>query len=425
MNLKYFELYRAIFLVYHSQYQSILIYRSTEQLKYKKRKINKKMSSDSNPTMLAKKIFDQIIQQVQSSNLNFQLHLSPFSATISLKKSFVRDKLGNILLPSINVTESELQMQENNLISESENVRHLKVKILEVEENNKSKDNTIKTLEEKLCKSEASASRSFSDKNDEVRILKTSLKNANKELDNLKNDLKSRREKVKETEKELYKLDQKCNMSEAKLKKCMEETNVLKSENKKLLNKLNRKRKKDFEKSINDENDNSPDDISSQMQESASDLPSLLLSPGRKYPSSSTDPPSSTLTLSPLFATPISNKSAASAIAASVSPKTPPTSPSCTTPDWDASGSSSAMLPEINDEAHNLEPIATVQAKLKEVRDSGKKLDYESLVVLLKKHPWEESHQQIENDFEYDPFDYDTYPDEYEETMNYEENDEP
>jgi len=48
------------------------------------------ISSDANPTMLAKKVFDQIVEQVQSSNLNFQL--SPFSATIFLKRSLVRDK---------------------------------------------------------------------------------------------------------------------------------------------------------------------------------------------------------------------------------------------------------------------------------------------------------------------------------------------
>ena len=63
----------------------------------------------------------------------------------------------------------------------------------------------------------------------------------------------------------------------------------------------------------------------------------------------------------------------------------------------------------------NQESIATVQAKLKEVRYSGKKLDYESLVTLLQNHPWEESSQQLEIEEQYD-FDYDSYPDEYEET---------
>ena len=201
----------------------------------------------------------------------------------------------------------------------------------------------------------------------------------------------------------------------------MEETKVLRSENKKLLKKLNQKSKKDLIENKNDENDNPPNDISSQMQDS--DLPSLLhISPARNCPSLSTDPTSSTLPLSPLLATPISYKSAASAFSTPVSPKTPPRSPSYTTPN--GSGSCSAILPGITEEADNTKSIVTVQAKLQEVRDSGKKLDYESLVALLKNHPWEESHQH-ENNYEYEAFDYETYHDDYKETMIDEECDEP
>ena len=58
------------------------------------------ISSDmNNPTMLAKLKFDQILEQVQSSCLNFQLQLSPFSAVISIKKSFIRDKSGSVIVP--------------------------------------------------------------------------------------------------------------------------------------------------------------------------------------------------------------------------------------------------------------------------------------------------------------------------------------
>ena len=187
------------------------------------------ISSDANPTMLPKKVFDQIVEQVQSSNLNFQLQLSPFSATIFLKRSFVRDKLGNVLLPSINVNKSELKLHDNNNLFDE--INRLKCNILEVEEDNKSKDNTIWNLEEKLRKTEASATKAFTDKNEEVSILKTSLKNANKEIDILKNNVKSKCKIVKETEKDLYKLDRKYDMSEANLKICREENNILRSEN--------------------------------------------------------------------------------------------------------------------------------------------------------------------------------------------------
>ena len=63
------------------------------------RKIEQINSSDLNPTMLAGKMFENILHQIQTSNLNFNLQLSPFSALISLKKTLVKDKTGTPLLP--------------------------------------------------------------------------------------------------------------------------------------------------------------------------------------------------------------------------------------------------------------------------------------------------------------------------------------
>ena len=48
--------------------------------------------------MAASHMFENILDQVKSSNLNFHLQLSPFSAIISLKKSWVKDKTGTSLL---------------------------------------------------------------------------------------------------------------------------------------------------------------------------------------------------------------------------------------------------------------------------------------------------------------------------------------
>ena len=44
--------------------------------------------------MAASKAFNKILDCVKSSNLNFCLQLSPFSANISLKKTLVKDKAG-------------------------------------------------------------------------------------------------------------------------------------------------------------------------------------------------------------------------------------------------------------------------------------------------------------------------------------------
>ena len=61
--------------------------------------MNKIKDSDLNPTMLASATFDNIIKQILSSNLNFQIQISPFSANISLKKTPIKDKLGAPMNP--------------------------------------------------------------------------------------------------------------------------------------------------------------------------------------------------------------------------------------------------------------------------------------------------------------------------------------
>jgi len=192
--------------------------------------MDKTISSDLNPTMLASKTFDHIIEHVQTSNLNFQLQLSPFSATISLKKSFVKDRFGNILLPSSKVNENELKirMQEySDLLGEN---KQLRTTIIEMQEHNKSKDNTIEILEEKLSKAELSALKAFADKNDEVASYKTALKNGNKEINSLKKELSSMHKNVKEAEKELYNQNRECDKVQDNLKKCKLENDVLRSE---------------------------------------------------------------------------------------------------------------------------------------------------------------------------------------------------
>ena len=48
--------------------------------------------SNSELTMLASQKFDGIIQEISSSCLNYSIQLTPYSAQISVRKSFVTDK---------------------------------------------------------------------------------------------------------------------------------------------------------------------------------------------------------------------------------------------------------------------------------------------------------------------------------------------
>ena len=68
--------------------------------KYKTEEKENFIDSDQHtPTNLSCLIFDSILQEIQVSNLNYQIQLSPFSALISLKKSFIKEKDGSLRLP--------------------------------------------------------------------------------------------------------------------------------------------------------------------------------------------------------------------------------------------------------------------------------------------------------------------------------------
>ena len=102
-------------------------------------------------------------------------------------------------------------------------------------------------------------------------------------------------------------------------------------------------------------------------------------------------------------------------------PTTPPQSPSTpplqatpvlprTRPDFPIN-LASADLEDNDAEFIGCESTITVQDKLKEVIESGEKLDFASVVSLIKNHPWEESNEILENDDEcyYDDYENDDY----------------
>ena len=74
--------------------------------------------TNSDLNLLAAKKFDHVLKQIQESSLNFQMTLSPFSAMISLKKSFVTDTTGAPLLP---LKEAEVDMKNLVVKLEMEN----------------------------------------------------------------------------------------------------------------------------------------------------------------------------------------------------------------------------------------------------------------------------------------------------------------
>ena len=76
--------------------------------------------------MAANQAFENLLSQVQSSCLNFKIELSPFSATIFLKKSFIKNQNGVYVHPppdpvrevhcdDLKVKISELKIENNSL----------------------------------------------------------------------------------------------------------------------------------------------------------------------------------------------------------------------------------------------------------------------------------------------------------------------
>ena len=135
--------------------------------------MEKVTDSDSTPAMLASKAFNDILNKIQSSNLNFHLRISPFSAQISLRKTLVKDKDGAPLLsstipntPSEDLTElvAKNRQLEQDVYNLSENLTKA------VTENEKLKD----TISERDAQLESVKSESF--------LLEAKLENNEREM---------------------------------------------------------------------------------------------------------------------------------------------------------------------------------------------------------------------------------------------------
>ena len=93
---------------------------------------NSDSDSETKSTMAACKAFDKILDCVKSSNLNFCLQLSPFSANISLKKTLVKDKAGFYLNPPEDKFSSSEQNREKENIELAKKVSDLECVIADL-----------------------------------------------------------------------------------------------------------------------------------------------------------------------------------------------------------------------------------------------------------------------------------------------------
>ena len=127
--------------------------------------------TDSDAAMLANCNFERILSSIRNSGLNYTAHVSPFSATISLRKTIIKDKTGAYITPAWqfnSCANSDLQSEISSLEDKLKNLRlkyeeSLSDKANEIENNNllrkmiKQRDNIIDDLIVENIKAEKAA----------------------------------------------------------------------------------------------------------------------------------------------------------------------------------------------------------------------------------------------------------------------------
>jgi len=98
---------------------------------------------DSDLTMVTNKSFNDVLQCVQNSCLNYQIQMSPFSAIISLKKSLLKDKSGSPIMPKLQTSDELNRSLEIELVLMKRNYEDLLLKHAKAVE-------TIKVLEDAI-----------------------------------------------------------------------------------------------------------------------------------------------------------------------------------------------------------------------------------------------------------------------------------
>ena len=190
---------------------------------------------------------DILIAYLKQSNLNFHIAESPFSASIEIKKTFIRDKNGRLRTSGLLSTFSSDQIEpfedekmtckvDNNdsLIKDNEN--------LQIQLSNK--QNELATLKDDIKQFQTSQTiserkienleKALDGKKSEIILLKKSLANQENVMKTSKQEFESVKKILKAKEKEVGKLELKAENLGSNLKAVKAEVSKLKKENTKL-----------------------------------------------------------------------------------------------------------------------------------------------------------------------------------------------
>ena len=141
--------------------------------------------------------FDNIINDIRTSNLNFQLQISPYSAQISLKKSLIQEKSGYLHSTSTLKTPTPASKVQNSdfVIAElaAKNLQLEKDLTFAVEDGNNCRVK-LKSLEHEIIIKKESEDKSW-------------MESLEHELKNLKNENEKLKDKIKEQKDEIVNLE--------------------------------------------------------------------------------------------------------------------------------------------------------------------------------------------------------------------------
>ena len=166
-------------------------------------------------------VCDQLINYVKESGLNFCLYESPFGVTLNVKKSFIKGKDGNVVIPKHSFFHYDSRTEKKTYVKE---IEALNCTIADLEANQGTLNNTIENLDKKLqeskgeivdllfekneaVKAKVEAEKKFSVEISETEKLKTTAKILKEEKDVLLKDKKTLTNSIKARDKEVHNLN--------------------------------------------------------------------------------------------------------------------------------------------------------------------------------------------------------------------------
>ena len=160
--------------------------------------------------MNATKVFQDLISDIQTAGLNFKINLSPFSATISLKNSLIKDKHGRVQIPSTFSRANQLS-EVSKLSAENEELKQINTNL----------ELTVASLKADLAKANDEVKARTTDEKSKSRTIQDDLilNNHIQEVNRLKNHNENLKGNIKRLNGELKETKDKFKKQTAELRK--------------------------------------------------------------------------------------------------------------------------------------------------------------------------------------------------------------